>query len=86
MAATTLAHDTAPAIEDPVSFTEAALMFKETGLPEFAGSLKALAHKLQRWAKADGLSVQTRPGCDHYASYSDLLEAHARRYPGATRT
>lgn len=80
MAATILVPDSP--LQDPVSFTEAALLFKETGLPEFAGPVKALVRKLKRWAKADGLPVEARPGVDHYASYSDLLEAHARRYPG----
>lgn len=82
MAAPILAPDDAPApIEDPVTFTEVALLFKETGLPEFASPLDRLKRKLQRWAKDDGLRTEGRPGCDAYVSYSDLLEAHARRYP-----
>ena len=83
MAATTLAPEPAPALEDPVTFTEAALMFKETRQPEFSGPVSALKRKLQRWARADGLHVEARPGCDGRISYTDLLEAHARRYPGS---
>lgn len=82
MAASNLAPQTAPApIEDPITFTEAALLFKETGKPEFASPVDRLKRKLQRWARADGLRVEGRPGCDASASYTELLEAHERRYP-----
>ena len=72
-------------IEDPVSFDEAALMFRETGAPEFQGSLKSVRHKLQRWAREDGLRTEGRRGCTSYVDFSDLLESHAERYPPADR-
>lgn len=85
MAITAASPDTEP-IPDPVSFEEAALLFMETGRPEFQGSVKAVTQKLTRWAHKDGLTVE-RHGRDraHYASYSGLLEAHGRRYPPPPR-
>jgi len=85
MAITAAGPDTAP-IQDPIAFKEAALLFMETGLPEFAGSVKAVAQKLERWAHKDGLTLE-RHGRDraHYVSYSDLLEAHNRRHPAPPR-
>lgn len=87
MASATLAPDPAPMpapIPDPVTFKEAALLLKESRLPEFDGRLDALVQKLQRWAQEDGLQVERR-GRAHVVSYSDLLEAHARRYPAPGR-
>lgn len=83
MAASTLADVDAP-IEDPVSFGEAALLFRETGLPEFQGRVSSLIAKLQRWAQEDRLRTERR-GRPCYVSYSDLLEAHARRHPAPHR-
>jgi hypothetical protein len=81
MAITAIAPDTDPQpIPDPVTFDEAALLFKETGLPEFAGSVKRVSTKLYRWAREDHL-VLGRRGRPCVVSYSDLLEAHARRHP-----
>jgi hypothetical protein len=61
------------------------LLFEETDLPEFRGlSVSVLARKLRRWAKEDGLTTERR-GRAHLVSYSDLLEAHARRYPAPGR-
>ncbi|MCX5000935.1 hypothetical protein [Streptomyces longwoodensis] len=79
MAIATLNPDTEP-IADPVSFEEAALLFQETQLPEFNIRVKPLVRKLQRWAKDDGLATDTR-GRMLVVSFTDLLEAHARRYP-----
>ncbi|WP_399559533.1 hypothetical protein OIA45_48875 (plasmid) [Streptomyces chartreusis] len=85
MAITAAGPDTAP-IQDPVSFEEAALLFMETGLPEFQSNLKTVTQKLTRWAHKDGLTIERR-GRDraHYVSYSDLLEAHNRRHPAPPR-
>jgi hypothetical protein len=86
MAIATLAPaDTCPEpLEDPVSYEEAALLFMETRLPEFQARQTVVVRKLRRWATQDGLRVETR-GKVHYVSYSDLLEAHARRYPAPAR-
>lgn len=84
MAISTLAPDVHAPIEDPVSFEEAALLFKETRLPEFDGSVRSLVTKLQRWAKEDQLQTERR-GRPAFVSYSDLLESHARRYPDSGR-
>jgi hypothetical protein len=89
MAAATLSPDTDAEndpIRDPVTFKEVALLFMETGLPEFQNvTLRALATRLERWAQADELPMQRRrggPGIGTWVvSYSDMLEAHARRYP-----
>jgi hypothetical protein len=81
MAITTFAPaDEQAPIEDPVSYEEAALLFMETGLPEFQSNLKTVTNKLARWGKKDRLPVQWR-GKAQYVSFSDLLEAHARRHP-----
>ncbi|MFK0288284.1 hypothetical protein ACIQVL_48605 [Streptomyces sp. NPDC090499] len=82
MATAVLTPDTgARGIPDPVTFDEAALLFMETQLPEFTGMpLKAVVRKLQRWADQDRLPTQRR-GRPCVVSYSDLLEAHARRHP-----
>lgn len=76
-------NDAAEPARDLVTFNEAALLFKQTGEPEFEGlRLTALKRKLQRWAKED--SVRTvRSGQSSMVSFSDLLQAHARRYPPA---
>ncbi|MGV9891664.1 hypothetical protein [Streptomyces sp. NPDC003395] len=85
MAIATLTHTGPDPIEDPVTYEEAALLFQETGLPEFKGlRIKVLVTKLQRWAKDDGLTTQRR-GRAQVVSYSDLLESHARRYPAPGR-
>jgi hypothetical protein len=78
-----LAPDTEP-IADPVTFEEAALLFQETDLPEFHGSVKVLKRKLQRWAEDEHLITEYR-GKAMVVSYSDLLVAHARRYPAPGR-
>jgi hypothetical protein len=81
MAIATLTNTGADPIEDPVTFEELALLFQETGLAEFKGlRIKVLVTKLQRWAKDDGLATERR-GRALVVSYSDMLEAHARRYP-----
>lgn len=86
MAAAVLAPDIIPArIQDPVTFTEGALLFMETGEPEFAGRpVKAVARKLQRWAEQDHLRHE-RQGRALRVSYSDLVVAHANRYPAPGR-
>jgi hypothetical protein len=85
MAITAIAPDAGPQpIPDPVTFEEAALLFKETQQPEFAGSEKRVANKLYRWAREDGLTLERR-GRAWTASYTDLLDAHARRYPAPGR-
>jgi hypothetical protein len=85
MAITAIAPDAGPQpIPDPVTFEEAAVLFKETRLPEFAGSEKRVANKLYRWAREDGLTLERR-GRAWTASYTDLLEAHARRHPAPRR-
>lgn len=71
-------------IKDPVTFEEAALLLKKTCRPEFAFTVKVVTRKLRRWAKDDGLAVQAAPG-GPVVSYSDLLQAHARRYPAPGR-
>ena len=91
MAAATLTPDTGAAgepIPDAVTLKELALLFMETRRPEFQNvSMKALTTRLERWARADGLPVQRRrvgPGSGILVvSYSDMVEAHARRYPPA---
>ncbi|MFF0009532.1 hypothetical protein ACFYQT_39760 [Streptomyces tibetensis] len=81
MAITTLAPaGEATPIEDPVSYEEAALLFMETGRPEFQSNLKSVTTKLARWGRKDQLHTEWR-GKAQYVSFSDLLEAHARRYP-----
>jgi hypothetical protein len=85
MAITAIAPDAGPQpIPDPVTFEEAALDFKQTGLAEFDGRLKPLVNKLYRWAREDGLPLQRR-GRAWTVSYTDLLDAHARRYPAPGR-
>jgi hypothetical protein len=85
MAITAIAPDTDPRpIPDPVTFEEAAVLFKETQLPEFAGSEKRVANKLYRWAREDGLTLERR-GRAWTASYTDLLDAHERRHPAPSR-
>ncbi|WP_330328262.1 hypothetical protein [Streptomyces pseudovenezuelae] len=85
MAITAIAPDPGPQpIPDPVTFDEAALLFKETELPEFAGSVKRVSTKLYRWAREDHLTLGRR-GRPCVVSYSDLLEAHGRRYPAPGR-
>ncbi|MFF7476601.1 hypothetical protein [Streptomyces sp. NPDC008092] len=86
MATAVLAPDTHPArIQDPVTFTECALLFMETGEPEFAGRpVKAVVRKLQRWAQQDHLRQEPRGRC-LVVSYSDLLVAHANRHPAPRR-
>jgi hypothetical protein len=56
-------------VPDPVTFKEASAMFAETGHP-------ISANTLVRQARARRLTV-VRVGRTDYASYSDLLEAHA---------
>ena len=85
MAIATLTPTDHDHIEDAVSFDEAVLLFQETGLPEFQGSLATIRHKLQRWAREDGLRTEGRRGCPSYVSFSDLLESHAERYPAPGR-
>lgn len=82
VAIASLTPESAPApIPDPVTFEEAAAMFRQTDRPEMTEpSLKNVANKLYRWAKEDGLRVD-RHGRKGVVSYSDLLVAHASRYP-----
>ncbi|WP_399559402.1 hypothetical protein [Streptomyces chartreusis] len=85
MAITAAGPDTAP-IQDPVTFEEAAMLFMETGLDEFQSNLKTVTRKLTRWAHKDGLTIERHGhGRPHEVSYSDLLEAHNRRYPAPPR-
>ena len=76
--------DNAP-IRDGCTLEEIALLFKETGLPEFQRvSMKSLTSRLNRWAKADGLAMRRRggPGGGPWeVSYTAMLEAHNRRHP-----
>lgn len=66
--------DDAPApIPDPVTFKEAAALFEEAGVDLHWKTL-------ERWAKVDRLALERR-GRAFVVSFSDLLEAHARRYP-----
>ena len=67
--------------DELVTFDEAVLLFRQTGRPEFDGRLAVVKRKLQRWAEQDGLAT-IRRGRRLMVSFSDLLEAHARRYPG----
>jgi hypothetical protein len=85
MAITAIAPDAGPQpIPDPVTFEEAALSFKQTGRTEFAGRLKQVSDKLYRWAREDCLALERR-GRAWTVSYSDLLDAHERRYPAPVR-
>lgn len=89
MAAATLSPHTDTGddpIPDPATLKEIALLFQETGRPEFQNvSMKALTTRLERWARADKLPMRRRRGGPGLGvlvvSYSDMLEAHARRYP-----
>jgi len=87
MATATLSPDADNApIPDPFTLKEIALFFQETGRPEFQHvSEKSLVRRLERWAKEDGLRMERRrggPGGGPWVvSYSDMAEAHARRYP-----
>lgn len=76
MASATLSPDAGPAaepIKDPVTLTEAVLLFQGAGVN---------VHKetLRRWAKTDRLRMERR-GRDVVVSYSDLLEAQLRHNP-----
>lgn len=88
MAIATLTPDTESdpePIPDPVTFEEAALLFRETELPEFTiPAVRNVVNKLQRWAKEDGLQLERR-GRKDVVSYSDLLVAHATRHPAPGR-
>lgn len=84
MAIAVPAPDTEPApapIEDPITFEEAAILFKQTGGSEFAVSLKRVYNKLYMWARRDGIVTRKRWDGKVEVSYTDLLEAHNRRYP-----
>lgn len=61
-------------IPDPVTFKEAAAMLRLT-------KRLVSAQTLQRWAVQDGVRIEPGPGRAHVASYSELLEVHARRFP-----
>ncbi|MFJ7023205.1 hypothetical protein ACIQUW_33070 [Streptomyces sp. NPDC101117] len=76
--------DPASHADELVTFDEAALLFQQIGRPEFDGRLSVVKRKLQRWADQDGLAT-VRRGRALMVSFSDLLEAHARRHPGPTR-
>ena len=72
-------------IPDPVTIEECALLFVETGEPEFTGRpLLTVKRKLQRWARQDKLPTEHR-GQMMLVSYSDMLVAHAKRYPAPGR-
>ncbi len=80
--ATLTPTDDEPTARDLVTFDEAALLFQETRQPEFDGLRPAaIKRKLQRLAEREGLHT-VRRGRALQVSFSDLLEAHARRYPG----
>jgi hypothetical protein len=86
MAITAIAPDAGPQpIPDPVTFEEAAVLFKETQLPEFAGNANRVANKLYQWARKDGLAMRPGPGRRAVVSYTGLLDAHERRYPAPRR-
>lgn len=71
--------DRAPApIPDPVTFKEAAAMLRPT-------KRLVSAQTLQRWAVQDGVHIEHGSGRPNVASYSDLLEVHARRFPPPAR-
>lgn len=55
---------------DLVSLTEASALFAKTGHPVKPDTLK-------RWAVKHGITIQ-RAGRDNVASWSDLLEVHAK--------
>lgn len=55
---------------DLVTLKEASALFAETGHP-------VDSRKLKRWAIRHGITVE-RCGSDNIASWSDLLEVHAR--------
>ncbi|MFE0207071.1 hypothetical protein [Streptomyces sp. NPDC058985] len=62
-------------IEDPVTYEEASALLARTGHP-------ARAETIRRWVKEDGLdtvSVRSRTGFTKHVSWTDVLEAHARR-------
>jgi hypothetical protein len=56
---------------DLVTLAEAAALFEETGHPVETRTLK-------RWCRKHHVIVVQRRGCGDAASWSDLLEVHAR--------
>lgn len=72
MAIATLSPTPAPssAASDAVTLQEASDLFEPTGYPVRARTLK-------RWCLKHGVPV-TRQGRDDWASWSDLLEIHAK--------
>lgn len=78
MAASTPTPSTDPEpIPDPVTFKEAAALLRPTGR-------LVSTQTLHRWAVQDGIRIEPGQGRAHVASYSDLLEVHARRFPPPT--
>lgn len=60
-------------IEDPVSLKEASALFDRT-------DHKAPLETLRRWVREDDLAaVRVGPKREVHVSWSDLLEAHAKR-------
>lgn len=81
MAIATLSPYVPNPIPDPVSLTEASALFAETGHPVATRTLK-------RWARKHHVTVEERLGLGDVASWSDLLEVHAKeidRREGAGR-
>ncbi|MER6249425.1 hypothetical protein [Streptomyces griseorubiginosus] len=63
----------APGIEDPVTYKEASALLARTGHP-------APESTLRRYVREDHIeTVHVGPLRVVYASYSDLLQAHAKR-------
>ena len=70
MAAVQLSPIPSGAASDMVTLQEASALFEPTGYP-------AKPRTLKRWCLKHGVEV-TRHGRDDWASWSDLLEIHAK--------
>jgi hypothetical protein len=66
------------AIPDPVTYKEAVGLLKRT-------SHEVPQSTLRRWVKEDGLATEMADG-KVYVSWSDLLEAHAKRTAAKLRS
>jgi len=69
--AVTCPHPHPTAIEDPVTYKEAAALFDRTGHP-------APVNTLRRWVEEDGIATERR-GRAVCVSWTALIEAHLRR-------
>lgn len=58
-------------LQDPVTYEEASALLARTGH-------KASPSTIYRWVQEDGIET-VRVRRKHYVSWSDVLEAHARR-------